>query len=104
MFIVFTALTSCFDPRERHPVKTADAEWCQPVFVLNLPSSCSTRERADGQAATRPRSGLPPPEPKEADSMVERRTSMRPRAPAGFTHPTGDRVVFRDGGVGDDAD
>src|SRR6266511_3234880 len=41
---------ACFDPRKRHPVKTADAEWCQPVFVLNLPNSRSTRERADGQA------------------------------------------------------
>jgi len=38
-----------FDPRKRHPVKTADAEWGQPVFVLNLPNSYSTRERADGQ-------------------------------------------------------
>ena len=44
------ALRSCFDPRKRHPVKTADAEWCQPVFVLNLPNSCSTRARADGRA------------------------------------------------------
>jgi hypothetical protein len=34
----------------RHPVKTADAEWCQPVFVLNWPNSRSTRARADGQA------------------------------------------------------
>ncbi len=50
MFTVFTALRSSFDPRRRHPVKTADAEWCQPVFVLNLPNSCSTCERADGQA------------------------------------------------------
>jgi hypothetical protein len=39
-----------FDPRKRHPVKAADAEWCQPVFVLNLPNPRSTRERADGQA------------------------------------------------------
>ncbi len=31
--------------------KTAEAEWCEPVMVLNLPNSCSTRERADGQAA-----------------------------------------------------
>jgi hypothetical protein len=36
MLTVFTALRSCFDPRKRHPVKTADAECCRPVFVLNL--------------------------------------------------------------------
>jgi hypothetical protein len=35
MFTVFTALR-IFDPRKRHPVKTADAECCRPVFVLNL--------------------------------------------------------------------
>jgi hypothetical protein len=29
-------LRRCFDPRKRHPVKTADAEWVQSVFVLNL--------------------------------------------------------------------
>jgi hypothetical protein len=29
--------------------KTADAEWCQPVFVLNLPNSRSTRERLTGK-------------------------------------------------------
>src|SRR5438876_11377871 len=50
MFTVFSALRSCFDPRKRHPVKTADAGWCQPVFVLSLPNSRSTPERADGQA------------------------------------------------------
>jgi hypothetical protein len=27
-----------------------NTEWCQPVFVLNLPNSHSTPERADGQA------------------------------------------------------
>jgi hypothetical protein len=32
MFIVFTALRSCFDPRKRHPVRAADAEWSQPVI------------------------------------------------------------------------
>ena len=36
MLTVFTALRSCFDPRKRHPVRTADAECCRPVFVLNL--------------------------------------------------------------------
>jgi hypothetical protein len=44
MFTVFTALRSCLDPRQRHPVKTADAEWCQPVFVLNLPNSLDACE------------------------------------------------------------
>jgi hypothetical protein len=34
MLSVFTALRSCSDPRQRRPVKTAGAEWCQPVFVL----------------------------------------------------------------------
>ena len=50
MFTLFTALEELFDVRKRDPVKTADAEWCQPVFVLNLPNSRPTRERADGQA------------------------------------------------------
>ena len=38
MSTAFTAFRSSFDARERHPVKAADAEWCQPVFVLNLPN------------------------------------------------------------------
>ena len=47
-----------FDPRKRHPVKTADAEWCQPVFVLNPPNSRSGRERVDRQAERLPALGL----------------------------------------------
>jgi hypothetical protein len=45
MFTVFTDQRSCLDPRKRHPAKATEAEWCQPVFVLNLPNSRSTRDR-----------------------------------------------------------
>jgi hypothetical protein len=37
MFTVFTALRRCLiRVSATRSVKTADAEWCQPVFVLNL--------------------------------------------------------------------
>jgi len=37
MLTVFS-FESCFDLHKRHSAKTADAEWCQCVFVLNLPN------------------------------------------------------------------
>ena len=48
MLTVFS-FESCFDLHKRHSAKTADAEWCQCVFVLTLPNSRSTRERVTGK-------------------------------------------------------